>query len=200
MYLCDTKANWIAFSLRMFNTLSVPKAVHVLSHCGSQYVCHGSVEDYPRRSFPYWWVCRKHAPGVQGLQLQNSSATMHHVLMETSRHKETLLTKLEWMMKVRSNGKIQPDCIRGWQFYIQALLVIWEVLNNDYSLAYLLTSRLNQNPVENISSIIRHEGAQYDNPDAGLFYAAFRQCKVDSDDARQECQLCGRCWQVSTDI
>ena len=44
----------------------------------------------------------------------------------------------------------------------------------------MLTSRLNQDPIENLFSVIRHKGAQRDNPDASQFRAAFRQCMVDS--------------------
>ena len=110
----------------------------------------------------------------------SSSATMHHAMMEVSGHKEFLLPKLEWIKKVNWNDKRHPYWIRGWQISIQALLIIWEVLHNDYSLAYLLTTWHNQDPVETFFSFIHHKGVQHDNPDAGQFRAAFRQCMVDS--------------------
>ena len=55
-----------------------------------------------------------------------------------------------------------------------------DVLHNKYGLEYLLPNRLNQDCVENLFSVIRHKGAQRDNPDAGQFRAASRQCMVDS--------------------
>ena len=109
-----------------------------------------------------------------------STAAMRHAMSETSGHKEFLKSSLDWLQTLSSKGKKQPYCIKGWQISVNALLGLWQVLHDDFGLSYLLTSRLNQDPLENFFSIIRHKGIQRVNPDAAEFKAAFRQCMVDS--------------------
>ena len=72
-------------------------------------------------------------------------------------------------------GKLQLPCLKGWQMGIQCLLQLWEVLKTEHSAKFLMTSRINQDCVENLFSIIRAKGAQRDNPDSGQFRAAFAQ-------------------------
>ncbi|GFO46696.1 THAP domain-containing protein 9 [Plakobranchus ocellatus] len=45
---------------------------------------------------------------------------------------------------------------------------------------FLLTSRLNQDCVENLFSVIRGKGGHRDNPDVGQFTSALQQVMVDS--------------------
>ena len=63
----------------------------------------------------------------------------------------------------------------GWQMNIHALLALWQTLHTQYNVKFLLTSRLNQDCVENLFSVIRAKGGPRDNPDAGQFRAAFAQ-------------------------
>ena len=170
------------FSLKMFATLSVKKATQVLSHS----VAAGMAV------MAQWEIIPKEASDTAQFvedmdQLFNafnsrvcrSTAVMRHAMSENSGHKEFRASKLKWMEGIRSKGIKQPDCLRGWQISIQAHLMIWDVLHRS-QVKYLLTSRLSQDCVENLFSVIRHKGAQRDNPDAGQFRAAFRQCMVDS--------------------
>ena len=173
------------FSLAMFGALSVPMAAQVLSHtvaAGMAVMAECKGTGIPEEAL-------ETAKFVEDMdQLFNafnsrtfsSAAVMRHAMTETSGHKEFLKKKLDWLKKLKSNGKIQPYCINGWQLSIQALLMIWDVLHKDYNLTFLLTSRLNQDPLENFFSIIRRKGIQRVNPDAAQFRAAFRQCMVDS--------------------
>lgn len=171
------------FSLSMFGPLSVPLAAQVLSHTVAAGI---SV-------LAQWGILPEEAihtaKFVEDIdQLFNafnsrtfsSPATMRHAINKDSNHVPFLEQKLSWMQSVKSNGRKQPDCIRGWQIAIQSLLMVWECLHAKYGIAYLLTSRLNQDPVENLFSVIRHKGVQRDNPDAGQFRAAIRQCMVDA--------------------
>ena len=58
---------------------------------------------------------------------------------------------------------------------MNCLLQLWSTLHNDSGFKFLLTSRLNQDCVENLFSVIRAKGAGCDNPDARQFRAAFSQ-------------------------
>lgn len=59
------------------------------------------------------------------------------------------------------------------------LIMLWEYLSES-GVQYLLTSRLNQDCVENLFSQIRARGGQRDNPDSQQFRAAFRQVLIDA--------------------
>ena len=74
----------------------------------------------------------------------------------------------------------QLPCIAGWQLSIRALVNLWRELNSAYGFKYLLTSRLNQDCLENFFSIIRGKGGHRIHPNALQFRSAFRACAVDS--------------------
>ena len=90
-------------------------------------------------------------------------------------------------------GKELP-CIFGWKLCTQALLGLWEYLKGE-NFQFTLTSRLNQDCIENLFSIIRGKGGHRDNPDPQQFKDAFKyvvgdklfvqsyksNCKIDHD-------------------
>ena len=70
-------------------------------------------------------------------------------------------------------------CSKRWQMSINALMPLWPELHSTHGYKFLLTSRLNQDCIENMFSIIRGKGGNRDNPDPQQFRAAFRQVAVD---------------------
>ena len=109
----------------------------------------------------------------------SSTANMRHAMTASSGHKEHLQKSLEWIKRIKTKEKKSPPCLEGWQISINALMMLWDKLHSEHDFRFLLTNRLNQDYVENLFSIIRAQGAQRDNPDAGQFRAAFRQVMVD---------------------
>ena len=109
-----------------------------------------------------------------------SSAKMQHAMTSSSKHDSFLAETKEWLKKIKTKGKKAPPCLDGWQQAIDALLLLWQELHDEHDFKYLLTSRLNQDCIENLFCIIRAKGAQRDNPDASQFRQAFRQVMVDS--------------------
>lgn len=171
------------FSLKMFAALSVKKATQVLSHsvaAGMAVMAQWEIIPKEAAQTAEFVESMDQVFNAFNSRIYSSSAVMRHAMSETSGHKEFLSEKLKWFKNIKSKGKRQPDCLRGWQISIQALLMIWDVLHTEYHVKYLLTSRLNQDCLENLFSVIRHKGAQRDNPDVSQFRAAFRQCMVDS--------------------
>ena len=69
-------------------------------------------------------------------------------------------------------------CVGGWLMNINALQIIWSVLKSEYKISFLLTSRLNQDSLENLFSIIRGRGGHRDNPGPVHFQSAFKQVIV----------------------
>ena len=82
----------------------------------------------------------------------------------------------------RSMGVIDRTAHRDWlvRNTINALLLLWDDLHQHSGLSFLLTSRLNQDCVENLFSIFCGKGGHRDNPDPGQFRQAFRQVMVDA--------------------
>ena len=73
-------------------------------------------------------------------------------------------------------GTRRPACLRGWEQTINALLQLWEHLDQKQEgIQFLLTAQLNQDCLENLFSVIRLKGAARDNPDASQFRGAIRQ-------------------------
>ena len=105
---------------------------------------------------------------------------MRHATSEKSGHKEFLTEHLDWLSHVKSIGTRKLPCLVGWQMAINCLLQLWQELHSHYGLTYLLTNRLNQDCVENLSSVIWVKGGHRDNPDATQFGSAFRQLMVDA--------------------
>ena len=72
----------------------------------------------------------------------------------------------------------RPPCVKGWLMNINALQMLWSLFKNQYNMTFLLTSRLNQDSLENLFSIIRGRGGHRDNPNPVHFQAAFKQVIV----------------------
>lgn len=61
-------------------------------------------------------------------------------------------------LKIHNTLGKQPPCIKGWRENINALSLLYEKLNTEYSIEFLLTRRLTQDCIENVFLIIRAKG------------------------------------------
>ena len=66
-------------------------------------------------------------------------------------------------------------CLQGWLVTLNAILQVWEHLKTHYSFKFLLTRRLNSDPIENFFGAIRQQGGNNDNPTPAQFTRAFRK-------------------------
>ena len=104
-------------------------------------------------------------------------------LTPDSCHKEFLEEIEVWLEKVKPNSpkfknRLLP-CQTGWLLDVKVLLDIIQNFWTDNGLSFLLTSRFNQDPLENLFSIIRGKGGHRCNPDAHEFRVALTQVMVD---------------------
>ena len=76
------------------------------------------------------------------------------------------------------NAKASLPCVKGWPMNINALQMLWSLFKPEYSMTFLFTSRLNQDVLENLFSVIRGRGGHRDNPNPVHFQAAFKQVIV----------------------
>lgn len=77
-----------------------------------------------------------------------------------------------------AESRAHIPCLSGWLMNINALTLLWEILKSEYNFSFLLTSRLNQDSLENLFSVIRGRGGHRDNPDPVHFHSAFKQVLV----------------------
>ena len=70
-------------------------------------------------------------------------------------------------------GRIR--CLKGWLVSIKAITMIWDYLQTTHAFSFLLTRRLNTDPLENFFAAIRQQGGNSDNPTPVQFTRAFRK-------------------------
>jgi len=77
-------------------------------------------------------------------------------------------------LKIHNKSGNQPPCFKGWRENINALRLLYEELNTEYFIEFLLTRRLTQDCIENVFSIIRAKCGNNTTPDAAKFQSAIR--------------------------
>lgn len=78
-------------------------------------------------------------------------------------------------LEILENGKTRSNiyCVGGFQWTIKAILLLWDDLQNS-NWTYLLTSRLNQDPLENCFSVLRSRGGYNPQPTVKQFRQALQ--------------------------
>ena len=101
-------------------------------------------------------------------------------ISNNSNHVDFLQKTLDWLATIQSGSKSAQrlPCLLGWEMAIKSLLNLWEELRTHYGVDNLLTSRLNQDSVENLFSIIRSKGGHMDNPNPTQFRQLLRKCMI----------------------
>jgi hypothetical protein len=100
-----------------------------------------------------------------------SDQTKHQEFMKESIGFIKGLKVLEGNVDV--TGRIK--CLKGWVMTLNAILLIWEHLKTTKDFKFLLTRRLNTDPIENFFGTIRQQGGNSDNPTPSQFTSAFRK-------------------------
>ena len=70
-------------------------------------------------------------------------------------------------------GRIK--CLKGWVMTLNAIFLIWEHIKKTRDFKFLLTRRLNTDPIENFFGTIGQQGRNNDNPMPSQFTSAFRK-------------------------
>lgn len=117
----------------------------------------------------------------------NSTKIYKRAMSKESSHHEFITDMLEFIKSIRViNRPTQEDvtnqlrCLKGLQMTLNGVLALWKHLSEDYALLFLMTRRLNQDPLENFFGLIRQQGANSDNPTPLQFTRAFRKLFVDT--------------------
>ena len=115
----------------------------------------------------------------------NCPKNLRRPIQANSEHVQFLQDMKVWLAKIKAKtpeGKEDKDlpCLKGWRLSINSLLGLWDDLNKNHKVKFLLTSRLNQDCVENLFSMIRGNSGHVDRPTAKQFRSFFRQALIQS--------------------
>ena len=112
------------------------------------------------------------------IKTPKSKKPYNHAMTVNSSHHDFLKECQSWLPLVKSVSKRSLPCLEGWQIAIKSLNFLFQELAES-GVKYLLTSRLNQDCLENLFSIIRGKGGHRDNPSVNEFRIALHQTMVD---------------------
>ena len=115
----------------------------------------------------------------------NSRSKFHSVeflrcISKDSSHLPFLKSSLKWIQCIKTKSKSILPCLFGWQISISCVIQLCDELFRQPHFSYLLTSRLNQDCLENFFSVIRGKGGHRDNPSCVEFRAAYRDSCIDA--------------------
>ena len=112
----------------------------------------------------------------------NSPKCHQQAISENSIHHEFLADMLKFIQSIkvvnRTTGEDVTNklkCLKGLCLTTNSFLSLWSVLKEEKSLDFLLTRRLNQDPLENFFGTIRQQGGNADNPTPLQFTRAFKK-------------------------
>lgn len=110
----------------------------------------------------------------------NSPKVLKCAMTTTSSHQKYMEEAFAFIKELKVfqgneevTGRIK--CLRGWLVTIKAILSIWDQLHQNHAFKFLLTRRLNTDPIENFFGSIRQQGGNSDNPTPIQFTRAFRK-------------------------
>ena len=93
----------------------------------------------------------------------------------TSPHLSFWMDVIEWIKGVHFNTSRTSHCLVGWRLTLRAILGLMQDFQSIKGFKFLLTSRLNQDCLENLFALLRQKRGNRDNPDPNQFRFIFRQ-------------------------
>ncbi len=110
----------------------------------------------------------------------HSTKKMKCAMSNATSHQGFLKEAIKFIMSIEVldgvnivTGRIK--CLKGWLVTLNAILQIWEHLKTMHDFNFLLTRRLNTDPIENFFGAIRQQGGNSDSPTTILFCRAYRK-------------------------
>ncbi len=117
----------------------------------------------------------------------NSPKTYRKAMSKDSPHHQLIADMLKFISSIKViNKETQADvtnqlrCLKGLIMTLNGVNALWSHLSEDCSLRFLMTRRLNQDPLEIFFGMIRQQGGNCDKPTALQFVRAYRKLFVDN--------------------
>ena len=166
-----------------FNKMKVKLATQVLSHTVAATICtYVSVGALPSSAMGTAEFIEKFDSTfdcVNSSSLQ-STKVLKCALSDQTKHQDFMkeaIGFIKGLKVVNGNEEVtgRIKCLKGWVMTLNAILLIWEHLKKTRDFKFLLTRRLNTDPIENFFGTIRQQGGNSDNPTPSQFTSAFRK-------------------------
>ena len=166
-----------------FQKMKVKLATQVLSHTVAASLCmHVSVGALPSTAMGTAEFIQKFDSVFDCV----NSSTLHSTkkfkcaLTDQTTHQKFMKEAISFIKELKVfNGAAEVTgrikCLKGWLITLNAILLIWEHLKTNHDFKFLLTRRLNTDPLENFFGTIRQQGGNSDNPTPAQFSSAFRK-------------------------
>lgn len=99
-------------------------------------------------------------------------------MSEKSAHWSFFESCLPVLQSLKVLGAKNVLFVKGWRLAISCITQLWQHIKENTDACFMLTSRVNQDVVENLFSTIRRKGGFRDNPSAKEFRCALRMVMV----------------------
>ena len=166
-----------------FNRMKVKLATQVLSHTVAAAICtYVSVGALPSCAMGTAEFIEKFDSIFDCV----NSSTLHSTkvlkcaLSDQTKHQDFMKEAIDLIKELKvfyGNEEVTGciKCLKGWVMTLNAILLIWEHLRTTKDFKFLLTRRLNTDPIENFFGTIRQQGGNSDNSTPSQFSSAFRK-------------------------
>ena len=166
-----------------FNKMKVNLATQVLSHTFAAAICtYFSVGALPSCAMGTAGFIEKFDSIFDCV----NSSTLHSTnvlkcaLSHQTKHQDFMKEAIDFIKELKVfNGNEEVTgrikCLKGWVTTLNAILLIWEHLRTTKDFKFLLTRRLNTDPIENFFGTIRQQGGNSDNPTPSQLSSALRK-------------------------
>ena len=175
-----------------FTKMKVKYATHALSHTVaaaiSMYVSLGALPLSAAGTAEFISMFDKIFDTLNSSSIKCAAKLYRRAISESSVHQKFLTTEaIPFITSLKViNGATGADvtnslkCLKGFLITLQGILILWSDLKNDHSFKFLLTRRLNQDPLENFFGSVRQQGGNSDNPTPAQFCRAFKKLFYDN--------------------
>ena len=191
-----------------FNKMRVKLATQVLSHTVAASLCtYASLGGLPSTAMGTSEFLSKFDSVFDCVNCStlHSTKNLKCPLNDTSPNKEFMKEAIIFIKGLKVfNGNEEVTgrikCLKGWAITLSATLAIWDHLKANHAFKYILTRKLNTDPIENFFGTIRQKGGNNDNPTPVQSLSAFRKlffssfltssagnCAADFDDLIAQC-------------
>ena len=170
--------------LPAFSKMSVKRAVQVLSHSVASGInSHVALGCLPAEAAYTAEFCEAMDQLFNSFNSRSKTApldkTWKHACSHTSGHIDFWQQNIKWLR----NWEIEStriQCVKGWVLSMSATIALWDDLRKNYNVKYLLTSRLNQDPIENLFAVVRQKGGCNDTPQCDQFRHCLKAATIDT--------------------
>lgn len=105
----------------------------------------------------------------------DESRKLRYALTGSCEHHDFLRPCLSWISLWKFDGaSSKHPTIKGWKITISAILSLWEDLHENFNFEFLLTRRLNQDPIENLFATVRQQHGCNETPNVFQFMTGLK--------------------------